>query len=131
MIFSKFIFSSIFTLFLCVILMNFYRNFMNAFRKWKTKWRSAEFVAKFCEIKFPKLNKILVFIFQHFCDLHDRHTFAPLKTKKDHKGSYFRKFRKLSDLNFCDSSRFLRILVKINSNQLKSKQIKSKQAINP
>ena len=32
------------------ILMNcFFRNFANVFRKWKTTWRFAEFIVKFCE----------------------------------------------------------------------------------
>ena len=49
------------------MLMKLCRNFANAFRKWKTLERFAEFVAKVCGIslRFPKPNKFFI-NFQYF-----------------------------------------------------------------
>ena len=56
--------------FLYLILMKFDQKFANVFRKWKTIWRFAEFVAKFCEhsLKSPNPNKL--FIIQFIFSIH-------------------------------------------------------------
>ena len=53
--------------------MKYCRNVTNVFRRWKTSWRFAEFVAKCCDNSpnFPKPNQLPVFIYSfHFFNSH-------------------------------------------------------------